>query len=29
MSNVMQEVLDLLDLETLEKGLYRGPSRNF
>lgn len=29
MSNVMQEVLDLLDLEVIEKGIYRGPSRNF
>ena len=29
MSNVMQEVLDLLDLETIEQGIYRGPSRNF
>lgn len=29
MSNVMQEVLDLLDLETIEKGLFRGQSRNF
>jgi acyl-CoA thioesterase-2 len=29
MSNVMQEALDLLDLETLEAGLFRGPSRNF
>ncbi len=28
MSNVMQEVLDLLDLETIEAGLFRGPSRN-
>lgn len=28
-SNVMQEVLDLLDLETIEAGLFRGPSRNF
>ena len=25
----MQEVLDLLDLETIEKGIYRGTSRNF
>lgn len=29
MSNVMQEVLDLLDLETIEQGIYRGTSRNF
>src|SRR5260221_400282 len=29
MSDVMQEVLDLLDLETIEKGIFRGPSRNF
>lgn len=29
MSKVMQEVLDLLNLETIEKGLFRGPSRNF
>ncbi|TAK82833.1 MAG: acyl-CoA thioesterase II [Aquabacterium sp.] len=29
MSNVMQEVLDLLDLETIEHGIYRGSSRNF
>ncbi|HET8730276.1 MAG TPA: acyl-CoA thioesterase II [Moraxellaceae bacterium] len=29
MSNVMQEVLDLLNLETIEKGIYRGTSRNF
>ncbi len=28
MSNVMQEVLDLLNLETIEAGLFRGPSRN-
>lgn len=28
MSNVMQEVLDLLSLETIEAGLFRGPSRN-
>lgn len=28
-SHVMQEVFDLLDLETLEAGLFRGPSRNF
>lgn len=29
MSNVMQEVLDLLDLETIEHGIYRGKSVNF
>jgi acyl-CoA thioesterase-2 len=29
MSNVMQEVLDLLDLEVIEKGIYRGQSANF
>ena len=29
MSTVMQEVLDLLDLETIEKGIYRGRSVNF
>ncbi|HIV69485.1 MAG TPA: acyl-CoA thioesterase II [Candidatus Aquabacterium excrementipullorum] len=29
MSNVMQDVLDLLDLETIEKGIFRGTSRNF
>jgi len=29
MGNVMQEVLDLLDLETIERGIYRGTSRNF
>ncbi|MCD6062043.1 MAG: tesB [Moraxellaceae bacterium] len=29
MSNVMQEVLDLLDLEVIEKGIYRGKSVNF
>ncbi len=28
MSQVMQELLDLLDLETLEVGLFRGQSRN-
>lgn len=28
MSQVMQEVLDLLDLETIEAGLFRGPSHN-
>lgn len=28
MSNVMQEVLDLLNLETIEAGLFRGPSHN-
>lgn len=28
MSQVMQEVLGLLDLETIESGLFRGPSRN-
>ena len=28
MSNVMQEVLDLLDLEVIEAGLFRGQSRN-
>ena len=28
MSQVMQEVLDLLDLETIEAGLFRGPSYN-
>ena len=28
MSNVMQEVLDLLDMETIEAGLFRGQSRN-
>lgn len=29
MSNVMQEALDLLDLESIEKGIFRGTSRNF
>ena len=28
MSNVMQEVLDLLELEVIEAGLFRGQSRN-
>lgn len=28
MSHVMQEVLDLLDLEQIEVGIFRGPSRN-
>lgn len=28
-NNVMQEVLDLLDLETIEAGLFRGSSHNF
>lgn len=28
MGNVMQEVLDLLDLEQIEAGIFRGPSRN-
>lgn len=28
MTNVMQEVLDLLDMETIESGLFRGESRN-
>ena len=28
MTQVMQEVLDLLALETIEAGLFRGPSRN-
>ena len=28
MTQVMQEVLDLLALETIEAGLFRGPSHN-
>lgn len=29
MNDVMQEVLELLDLEIIEKGIFRGTSRNF